>query len=448
MKKHIIKLIIFFSTLLFVGSSFSQKLPLDATVDRNDTFSLAQYIGTVEAIFDSNRSLFNANTLNYYQSWKVIYQNSVRKNSGFRDQYEKLDNQFYTSQKKRPQQMWAGDLEVYLRNLKSLESGLIQKPGYEGQSINGVPNGKGKMFYEDGNTYVGEFKNGQIYGQGTYIWRSGGKYTGGWVNGNFDGQGERIWQNGDRYIGGFKNGKRTGTGTITFAKGTNVYTGQFLDDLFSGDGTMTWAQGATLYTNEGDMIINGGAKYVGKWQKDVGVSGTLTFASGDYMSGTISNDVVFTPTSVLYKSQSSKPQANNQPQSRPSTPQANNQSPSSVQRQIKSLKYDNSIYKGETVNDEPDGIGQITYFNGNKFEGNFVNGKREGRGIFTWKDGDVYSGYYKNNEVQGFGRYEHVTGELYIGEFKNGKMEGRGTFISKDGTKTVGTFKDNQYVGP
>jgi hypothetical protein len=36
------------------------------------------------------------------------------------------------------------------------------------------------------------------------------------------------------------------------------------------------------------------------------------------------------------------------------------------------------------------GTGTINYANGNRYIGDWVEGKRTGRGVFTWSDGDQY----------------------------------------------------------
>ena len=39
---------------------------------------------------------------------------------------------------------------------------------YEGEIVNGVPNGQGTETYPSGSMYVGEWKDGRKHGQGTY----------------------------------------------------------------------------------------------------------------------------------------------------------------------------------------------------------------------------------------------------------------------------------------
>jgi hypothetical protein len=59
---------------------------------------------------------------------------------------------------------------------------------YQGQCQNGVPHGKGKMIYPDGQYYQGEFRNGVRHGQGTHYFPDGFKLGGYWVNGKLPSQ--------------------------------------------------------------------------------------------------------------------------------------------------------------------------------------------------------------------------------------------------------------------
>ena len=93
-------------------------------------------------------------------------------------------------------------------------------PGvYEGQYLNGEPNGQGTYTYTYGGKYVGEFKNGKQNGQGTYIFASGNKYVGEVKDGKMHGLGTFTRADGAKYVGEHKDGKRNGQGTYTLADG-------------------------------------------------------------------------------------------------------------------------------------------------------------------------------------------------------------------------------------
>jgi len=44
------------------------------------------------------------------------------------------------------------------------------------------------------------------------------------------------------------------------------------------------------------------------------------------------------------------------------------------------------------------GYGILKWKDGKKYEGDFINDKREGTGTFTWSDGRVYIGEWKNGK--------------------------------------------------
>jgi hypothetical protein len=48
-----------------------------------------------------------------------------------------------------------------------------------------------------------------------------------------------------------------------------------------------------------------------------------------------------------------------------------------------------------------EGRHSVNYDNGDQYEGNFQNYKREGRGIFRFKDQRKYDGEFKNNQMTG-----------------------------------------------
>ena len=96
---------------------------------------------------------------------------------------------------------------------------------YVGEIKNGVPNGRGKLFYKgnlEGDIYEGEFKNGDPDGKGKYCHRNGNIYVGDFVKDKADGRGIFYCNNGDRYEGEFKSDAREGKGIWYFANGDRM----------------------------------------------------------------------------------------------------------------------------------------------------------------------------------------------------------------------------------
>ncbi|HEY6599017.1 MAG TPA: hypothetical protein VIZ30_06885, partial [Pseudomonadales bacterium] len=64
--------------------------------------------------------------------------------------------------------------------------------------------------------------------------------------------------------------------------------------------------------------------------------------------------------------------------------------------------------------------------NGDVYDGEFQNGKRNGRGTFTWADGNRYVGEYRDDEMQGKGTYYWPDGRTYEGGFVKDLRQGQG----------------------
>ena len=52
------------------------------------------------------------------------------------------------------------------------------------------------------------------------------------------------------------------------------------------------------------------------------------------------------------------------------------------------------------------------------------DGKRHGRGIYTWANGDIYNGTFIENARTGNGRMAYKNGDLYDGDWLNGLKDG------------------------
>jgi len=106
-----------------------------------------------------------------------------------------------------------------------------------------------------------------------------------------------------------------------------------------------------------------------------------------------------------------------------------------------------SRYEGEVQEGHLHGRGVLTFANGNHYEGEFKFGKREGRGIFTWHDGEKYEGGFLNDKRDGYGVYFYANRDVYRGRFSNGLKHGFGIYYYSNGDKYEGYFKEGQRHG-
>ncbi len=96
-------------------------------------------------------------------------------------------------------------------------------------------------------------------------------------------------------------------------------------------------------------------------------------------------------------------------------------------------------------------FGAYTNAKGEKYVGEWKNGKANGKGTLKLVDGDKYVGEFKDNKFNGSGTYYVRNGDKYIGQFKIGKQSGQGTLTfgegQQKGAKYVGAFSDGKYNG-
>ena len=94
-----------------------------------------------------------------------------------------------------------------------------------------------------------------------------------------------------------------------------------------------------------------------------------------------------------------------------------------------------------------------TYYfsNGDKYIGEWVSGKANGRGTQFIGDGQYkggkYAGEFKDNKYDGFGTYYFPNGDKFVGEWKDGKRSGQGALTKADGRVGLGEWKDAKPHG-
>ena len=101
---------------------------------------------------------------------------------------------------------------------------------YKGKMKNGLRNGKGKFFEENGRYYEGEWLNGLKHGKGRENYENGTYYEGDWKNGKRDGIGKETYLDGSRYEGEWKEDKKSGQGTLYNYMGLVQYKGLWDND--------------------------------------------------------------------------------------------------------------------------------------------------------------------------------------------------------------------------
>jgi hypothetical protein len=91
-------------------------------------------------------------------------------------------------------------------------------------------------------------------------------------------------------------------------------------------------------------------------------------------------------------------------------------------------------------------IVDIQYPNGDSYHGPMVSGKRQGEGVYHYRDGTEYRGLFDTDLPNGPGRYTTPQGFSYTGDFKDGKKQGKGTSVAPDGTTFAGQYDNDSPV--
>ena len=108
---------------------------------------------------------------------------------------------------------------------------------------------------------------------------------------------------------------------------------------------------------------------------------------------------------------------------------------------------DGGKYVGEFKNDASNGQGTFYYADGGKYVGEWKNDSFNGQGTFYYANGGKYVGEYKEGKMHGQATFFYANGDKYVGEFKEGKFNGQGTYSFASGEKYVGEFKEGKFNG-
>ncbi len=273
----------------------------------------------------------------------------------------------------------------------SLSPLLAQQPTcLKGNCINGY----GECKFPNGDLYKGDFKNSKLHGKGILEMSNGDKYLGDWVNQYRQGTGKLIFANGDQYLGAFVQDKFSGKGTMTYTNGDR-YEGFWLANKPDGEGTLLYASGARyegqfkegVFEGQGIMTYADGARYNGLWKNNKRHGeGTLTTATGETLTGTWENDHYQAEWgSVTFQGDTSN------------------------------LRNCNTVYCAA-------GLGKFTYKNGDKYIGDFQDGKPQGTGIVYYQNGERYEGQWKTDAPNGKGVMHYADGKAVGAIWDAGKL--------------------------
>ena len=104
---------------------------------------------------------------------------------------------------------------------------------------------------------------------------------------------------------------------------------------------------------------------------------------------------------------------------------------------------------GEKRNELRHGFGTYVYKTNSfcvKYEGEWKDGEKNGKGRLEFADGSVYDGEFKAGEISGVGTRNFKNDRSYTGEFLLGEFHGEGIYMDSNVTYE-GSFKRNKFDG-
>lgn len=104
-------------------------------------------------------------------------------------------------------------------------------------------------------------------------------------------------------------------------------------------------------------------------------------------------------------------------------------------------------YEGDFVQGRREGTGKAIWTTGKQYQGEWENDKRSGDGFLISPEGDTYRGQWADDKMCGRGVYKYVNGEQYEGQMRNSVKEGQGKYTWPDGQVYSGAFVNDCIEG-
>jgi len=105
------------------------------------------------------------------------------------------------------------------------------------------------------------------------------------------------------------------------------------------------------------------------------------------------------------------------------------------------------VYDGQWHDGKMQGKGKKVYANGDVYDGQWHDGKKQGKGKLVWANGDVYDGQWHDGKRQGKGKFVAANGDVYDGQWHDGKKQGEGKYVDANGNVYDGQWHDGKRQG-
>ena len=324
---------------------------------------------------------------------------------------------------------WVGDVRC--------GEGTCKLPGgelYTGQWSAGGRWGDGTCVYTDGSRYIGQWRGGQRHGKGKLSSLDGlEEHDGTWSLDQPHGKGTHHGANGDVYTGFFHAGERSGHGVLKTPHG----------DSYDGE----WARG--LQEGHGTFVSSDGETYVGQWVAGERCGrGRCEQPNGDVYDGEWQHSMRMGHGDMTY-AVSVDPEI----ERRANAARARG---AAARRARAAKKVDPSQlprYSGGWMYDEREGLGRMSFppkasaplvrpatataARGSAGPAVVPPRSRPGSAVATVSGGEWYEGEWLRGRRHGRGAALFPNGECYVGDWIEGMRNGVGTLASRPGEKPV-----------
>jgi hypothetical protein len=251
----------------------------------------------------------------------------------------------------------------------------------------------------------------------------------------------RTMSNGDVYVGEMdaEQKLRHGKGKCTYHASDDVYDGEWREDQRCGQGIQQYISG-DVYSGEwkrdqrhGYGVLDYAAhpkdpssgrirrseRYEGDWVADMQHGrGTLRYSDGSQLDGEWMDGKLLCEGSCTLE------------------------------------RYDDGVhgvctFVGQVCDGVPHGLGESRYATSQEtYVGEWIHGKRSGRGKATLADGTAYDGEWRNGKRNGFGVCSYArTRDRYDGKWVGDVRCGRGVCVFANGSRYDGEWSANQCHG-